>query len=170
MAATYSQLPCIRVVVPSYNQGRFLVDAVDSIFRQQYPRLEVVVMDGGSSDDSVAIIHSYAHRLKYWQSQKDGGQSAAINAGMHHCTGELVAWLNSDDVYWGNALWSVAQAYATYPGYGLYVGNGLRYNQQSGTYTPFCPRHVALDRAALVHGTDYLLQPSTFFLREAWEK
>src|SRR5579859_7922275 len=93
-------LPRISIVVPSYNQARFLPEALDSIFRQGYPHLEVVVMDGGSDDGSVKVIESYAPRLKYWQSRPDGGQSAAINAGMGHCTGDLVAWLNSDDFYW----------------------------------------------------------------------
>ncbi len=169
MAARPCRLPRISVVVPSYNQGHFLNDALGSIFRQEYPDLEVVVIDGGSTDNSVAVIKSYASWLKYWQSEKDGGQSAAINAGMRHCTGDLVAWLNSDDVYWQDALWHVGRAFAEFPGYGLYVGNGLRLDQNTGAYTPFCSRHVAFDRAALLHGTDYLLQPSTFFLREAWE-
>ena len=110
MAATVSNLPRISVVVPSFNQGHFLPEALESIFRQDYPNLEVVVMDGGSTDDSVAVIQSYAHRIHYWQSQKDEGQSAAINEGMRHCSGDLVAWLNSDDLYWGNALWSIANA------------------------------------------------------------
>ena len=170
MKARIPQLPRISVVVPSFNQARFLPHALESIFRQGYPDLEVVVMDGGSSDASVSIIRSFASRLKFWQSQKDGGQSAAINAGMRHCSGRLVAWLNSDDWYCENALWSVGQAYAEYPEHGLYVGNGLRYDQIKDSYTPFCSRHVAFNRAALLHGTDYLLQPSVFFLREAWEK
>src|ERR1022692_3473524 len=168
--ANESDLPRISVVVPSYNQGHFLPEALDSIFRQEYPDLEVVVMDGGSTDDSLAVIQSNAHRLYYWQSEKDGGQSAAINAGVRHCTGDLVAWLNSDDLYWGNALWSIAHAYRAHPHHGLYIGNGLRYDQKTATYTPFCSRHVALDREALLHGTDYLLQPSVFFLRAAWNE
>src|SRR5205823_6972108 len=81
-----SPLPRISVVVPSYNQGRFLRHCLDSIFSQGYPNLEVVVMDGGSTDDSVAILQEMAPLLAYWQSQPDGGQSAAINAGMRHCT------------------------------------------------------------------------------------
>jgi glycosyltransferase involved in cell wall biosynthesis len=169
MAEPATPLPRISVVVPSYNQGNFLREALDSIFRQEYPHLEVVVMDGGSTDDSVAIIRSNADRLKHWQSQQDGGQSEAINAGMRHCSGDLVAWLNSDDYYCGHALWNVGRAYAAYPRQGLYIGNGLRYDQRTGRYTPFLPRHVALKRSALRDGPDYLLQPSTFFLREAWE-
>src|SRR4051794_15840558 len=163
-------LPLISVVVPSYNQAQFLPEALESIFRQRYPCLEVVVMDGGSSDGSVAIIESYADRLAYWQSQRDGGQSAAINAGMRRCTGDLVAWLNSDDFYWGDCLWNVARAYTAHPGRGLYIGNGLRYDQRAARYTPFIERPIAFNRDALPYGPDYILQPSTFFLRRAWEE
>src|SRR5262245_37737534 len=99
MARIGSTLPSLSVVVPSCNQGRCRRACLESIFTQRYPRLEVVVMDGGSTDDSVAIIRSFESRLKFWQSRRDGGQSAAINEGMRHCTGELVAWLNSDDYY-----------------------------------------------------------------------
>src|SRR5262245_35160607 len=154
-------LPRISIVVPSYNQGRFLREALDSIFRQRYPNLEVVVMDGGSRDDSVAILRSYGDRLKYWQSQPDGGQSQAINAGMGHTTGELVGWLNSDDYYWGDSLWTLARAHVRHPGHGLYIGNGLRFDQETGRYSPFNDRHVALDREALLYGPDYILQPAT---------
>jgi glycosyltransferase involved in cell wall biosynthesis len=164
-----ARLPRISIVVPSYNHGHFLRDALDSIFRQDYPELEVVVMDGGSTDGSVGVIESYAPRLKYWQSRPDGGQSAAINAGVRHCTGDLVAWLNSDDYYWGDALWTVGRAYAGHPGRGLYVGNGFRRDQRTGRLAPFCSRHVAFNREALLHGTDFVLQPATFLLREAWE-
>src|SRR5207253_10244668 len=101
----------------------------DSLFCQNYPSLEVVVMDGGSTDNSVDIIRAHAHRLKHWQSQKDGGQSAAINAGVQLCTGDLVAWLNSDDYYWRDCLWTVGRAFLQHPGYGLYIGNGFRHDQ-----------------------------------------
>jgi glycosyltransferase involved in cell wall biosynthesis len=166
---TGGPLPRISVVVPSFNQGHFLRDTLESILRQNYPDLEVVVMDGGSTDGSVDIIREYAPRLKHWQSGKDGGQSAAINAGIRHCSGQLVAWLNSDDFYWRDALWTVGRAFAAYPGRGLYIGNGLRYDQRTGRRLPFLLRHVCLNRTALREGPDYILQPSTFFLREAWE-
>ncbi len=170
MLKSNEAVPSISVVVPSYNQGRFLRDNLESIFRQEYPRLEVVVMDGGSTDESVAILQSFAPRLKYWQSCPDGGQAAAINEGMGHCTGEIVGWLNSDDFYWGDCLWTVGRACAASPGYGLYVGNGLRYSQEQDRYKPFNRRHVALNRIALEEGLDYLLQPAVFFSREAWEE
>ena len=170
MATPKPALPLLSVVVPSFNQEAFLREALDSIFRQNYPHLEVVVMDGGSTDGSVAVIKSYTDRLAYWQSRPDGGQSAAINAGVEHCSGDLVAWLNSDDFYWGDALWTVARAYQQHPGRGLYIGNGFRYDQGNNRYIPFISRHVAFNREALRHGPDYIIQPSTFFLRAAWRK
>lgn len=162
--------PTISVVVPSFNQGRFLGEALESLFRQDYPALEVVVMDGGSTDETLDVIRAYADRLTFWRSGPDGGQAAAINAGMQHCTGELVAWLNSDDFYLGDCLWTVARAHAEHPGRGLYIGNGLRHDERSGARTPFCRRHLALSRRALAEGLDYVLQPATFFLRRAWDE
>lgn len=166
--STAAPLPLISIVVPSFNQGRFLEQALASIFRQNYPRLEVVVMDGGSTDESVRIIESHAARLSYWQSQPDGGQAAAINAGMQRCQGDLVAWLNSDDWYCDGALWTLARAFTKHPGGGLYVGNGFRYNQVAHRFDPFCRRHIAFNREALIEGVDYILQPSTFLARAAW--
>jgi glycosyltransferase involved in cell wall biosynthesis len=162
-------LPRISVVVPSYNQALFLPECLESIFRQDYPHLEVVVMDGGSTDGSVDIIRSFAPRLKHWQSQRDGGQSAAINAGMQHTTGDLVAWLNSDDFYWQDALWVMARAWMQHPGRGLYIANGFRYEQATDTRYPFLHRHIALNRRGLLEGSDYILQPATFFWREAFQ-
>src|SRR5262245_31144471 len=157
---TTDELPLISVVVPSFNQGPYLREALDSIFRQAYPRVEVVVMDGGSTDGTVNILREFAPRLTYWQSQPDGGQSAAINAGVLRCRGTLVAWLSSDDFYWGDCLWTVGRAYAAHPGRGLYVGNGFRLDQATARRTPFCTRHVVLNREALTFGPDYLLQPA----------
>ena len=77
-----SEWPQISVVVPSYNQGRFLGQALASILGQRYPRLQLIVMDGGSSDESVDIIKAHAAQIDYWESKSDGGQAAAINAGM----------------------------------------------------------------------------------------
>ena len=162
-------LPAISVVVPSLNQGRYLDDALRSIFRQNYPRLQVVLMDGGSTDNTAEIIRAYDSRLTYWQSQPDGGQGAAINEGVRHCSGDLVGWLNSDDYYLRDSLWTLARAHAASPKRGLYIGNGFRRRQEDGTLTPFSRRHVALNRDALVNGLDYVLQPSTFFSTDAWE-
>src|SRR4051812_16357847 len=99
-----STLPLISIVVPSFKQGRYLEEALQSILDQNYPRLELLVMDGGSTDGSIDIIRRYERRLSYWRSGPDEGQAAAINEGVTRSSGQLVAWLNSDDYYWGRAL------------------------------------------------------------------
>ncbi|QDU60976.1 Hyaluronan synthase [Planctomycetes bacterium Pan216] len=162
-------LPKIGLVVPSYNQGRFLEEALSSIFDQNYPNLEVAVIDGGSTDNSVEIIRRYESKLVYWRSEPDGGQSAAINEGMNHCQGEVVGWLNSDDFYHNDSLWTLARAFRAHPDRGLYIGNGMRYTDATETYAPFARHHMALNRHALLYGLDYILQPATFFSRRAWD-
>lgn len=170
MAVSDTSPPQISVVIPSLNQGRYLGHALESIFRQGYPALEVVVMDGGSTDDSLSVIHSYEKRIAFWKSCADGGQASAINEGVRRSRGQIVAWLNSDDFYVGESLWTVAAAYSEKPAYGLYIGNGLRYCEREDRYTAFCRRHIALNRRALAEGIDYVLQPATFFLRSAWDE
>lgn len=162
--------PSIDVVVPSFNQGRFLREALESILAQGYPRIAVYVVDGGSTDGTEDIPRDLTDRLQYWRMRSDSGPSAAIQEGAARGSGDLVAWLDSDDFYLPGALWRVARAFTRHPGRGLYIGNGLRYSQALGTSTPFCRRHLALQRRALAEGLDYILQPSTFFAREAWEK
>jgi glycosyltransferase involved in cell wall biosynthesis len=103
--------PRISVVIPSYNQGEFIEEAIRSVILQGYPNLELIVMDGGSSDQSVEIIRKYESWIAYWVSEKDDGQSAAINAGWDRATGEIVAWLNADDLYCENALLNAARRF-----------------------------------------------------------
>jgi glycosyltransferase involved in cell wall biosynthesis len=161
-------LPKITVVVPSYNQGHFLGEALASIVDQNYPGLELIVMDGGSTDGSVEVIRRYEPFISYWQSRPDGGQSAAINEGMKRATGDIVAWLNSDDMLCPGSLAVVGGAASRHPGFGLYIGNGFRLDQATQTQRPFYPGAVALNRQALRNGVNYILQPSVFFSRVAW--
>lgn len=102
-------LPKITVVTPSYNQGQFLEQTIKSVLEQNYSNLEYIIMDGGSTDNSVEIIKRYEQHLTYWQSQPDGGQSAAINAGFKMATGEILCWLNSDDQFCPNTLQAIGQ-------------------------------------------------------------
>ncbi|HEX8168848.1 MAG TPA: glycosyltransferase family 2 protein [Beijerinckiaceae bacterium] len=163
-------LPRISVVVPSLNQAAFLGEALDSVLSQGYPDLELIVMDGGSTDGSLEIIRAYEPRLAFWHSGPDGGQSAAINRGVERSTGDIVCWLNSDDLFCAGALMHVGRAAAEHPGFGLYVGNGFRLDHATGERTPYCRRPLAMSRRALREGGAYIHQPSTFFSRAAWNR
>ena len=103
--------PRISIVTPSYNQGKYLEETLRSVLLQGYPNLEYIVIDGGSADESVTIIRKYSPWLTYWVSERDQGQSDAINKGWSRCTGELIAWMNSDDYYLPNALHTAARAF-----------------------------------------------------------
>jgi len=163
-------VPRISVVVPSLNQAPFLAEAIDSVLSQGYPDLELIVMDGGSTDGSLDIIRSYEARLSFWRSAPDGGQSAAINRGVKEATGTIVCWLNSDDLLCENSLPLVGRAAAEHPDVGMYIGNGFRLDQGTRRLTPYCPRPLAFSRRALREGGAYIHQPSTFFTRAAWDR
>jgi glycosyltransferase involved in cell wall biosynthesis len=105
--------PRISIVTPSYNQGAFLEETIRSVLLQGYPDLEYIVIDGGSTDESVEIIRKYERWLTYWISEPDQGQSDAINKGWRRCTGDMIAWLNSDDYYAPNALEHVAGVFVS---------------------------------------------------------
>lgn len=102
-----SPWPKISVVVPSYNQADFIEETLLSIINQNYPDLELIVIDGGSSDGSVEIIKKYENIISYWVSEKDRGQSHAINKGFEKAKGEWIAWMNSDDCYLVNSFWKI---------------------------------------------------------------
>lgn len=124
---TEKKLPVISIVVPSYNQGQYIGETLDSLVSQNYPSLEIIVMDGGSTDNSVQVIRSFEKHLKYWVSEKDNGQSDAINKGFRFVTGDLFNWLNSDDQLEKNALHSISDLYLSKPDYKMYCGRTIFY-------------------------------------------
>ncbi len=103
--------PKISIVTPSFNQGKYIEQTILSVLDQQYPNLEYIIIDGGSTDETLSIIKKYESRITYWVSEKDNGQSHAINKGLSKCTGEIFNWLNSDDWYEPGCLYSVANSF-----------------------------------------------------------
>ncbi len=117
-----TQLPKITIVTPSYNQGRFLRETIESVLNQDYPNLEYFIIDGGSTDNSVDIIREYEDRIDWWVSEKDEGQADALYKGFQRATGQLIGWLNSDDVYFPGGLEKIGRAYVAHPNASIYAG------------------------------------------------
>lgn len=126
--------PKISIVTPSYNQGDFIEETIRSVLLQGYPNIEYIIIDGGSTDRSAEIIKKYARWLTYWVSEKDRGQAHAINKGFEKATGEIIAWLNSDDIYFENLFEQVATRYAQSTKNRFWLVAGVEYlDQESGS-------------------------------------
>ena len=125
------KLPKISIVIPSYNQGRFIEETLQSIWSQDYPHVEVIVMDGGSADETVGILQKYTSRIRYWESCADGGQGAAVNKGILRASGDVIGWINSDDIYLPGAFRRVAKAFVKEPGVGVVHGDRFLYSEDS---------------------------------------
>ena len=164
-------LPRITVVTPSLNQGRFLRQCLESVVSQGYGNLELLVIDAGSTDESLAVIREFEGAISYWVSEPDRGQSDAINKGFARATGDIVAWLNADDFYYPGAFERVAEAYAEDPRAPFYFGDGLRVDKAGTAISNFFPPgSLRFDRQALLMGLNYILQPSTFINRRCLEQ
>jgi len=122
---TLNYLPKISIVVPSYNQDVYLEKCLNSIICQNYPNLELIVIDGGSTDKSVEIIKKHAQYIHYWISEKDNGQANAINKGFKLASGDLFGWLNSDDCYNFGVFYYLVYAYNKYPKSNFFYGDAL---------------------------------------------
>jgi Glycosyl transferase family 2 len=159
--------PRISIVTPSLNQGQFLETCITSVLRQEYPNLEYLIIDGGSTDGSARIIEKHRAQLAYWVSEPDLGQSDAINKGLRRATGEVVAWLNADDFYLPEALNRVADVYQGQPEASFYFGDGLRVDETGKPLGGFFPDgRVVFHPAALIYGLNYILQPAAFINRK----
>lgn len=158
--------PVVSIVTPSYNQARFLEATILSVLSQDYPHIEYIIMDGQSDDESPDIIRKYADLLAYWTSQPDQGQTDAIMKGFARATGDIVTWLNSDDVYLSSQVISrVVAQFQRYQQADAVAGGGMVLSE-SGKWVQ--QKLVPYDRAHYrqLRYRNWLVQPATFFRRE----
>ncbi len=161
--------PKITIVTPSYNQGAFLEETIRSILLQNYPNLEYIIIDGGSTDNSVEIIKKYAPWITFWVSEKDNGQSDAINKGLNKASGDILNWINSDDYLLPKALYHVG-SFDWQPNTGALAGIGQKVDTHKEIiYTP--PYYEPITAKELTNWTEgrNFMQPSCFFSRQAWD-
>ena len=155
-------LPKISIVTPSYNQGQFLEETIQSVLEQKYPNLEYIVIDGNSSDNSVGIIKRYEKHLTRWISEPDGGQTEAINKGLRMITGDIWAYLCSDDTYASGAFMECVRAFEQNPDAAVVYG-GCNFIDTQGRVTRF-KRPGPFNRRKLLKD-NYIFQPSVFLRR-----
>jgi len=158
------QLPRISIVTPSFNQGKYLEETIKSIIDQNYPNLEYIVMDGGSTDNSLDILKKYQNYLTYWESHPDNGQADAIHRGFTHATGDILCYINSDDYFLPDALWEVARTYINNPslkwmaGEGIFVNEARKYIKKR-KYLPICYE-------TMLYFENCIFQPASFWRRD----
>lgn len=160
--------PAFSIVVPTRNHARWIGHAIDSILRQQLPgspAVEILVYDALSSDDTPSILAGYGHRIRVHR-RGDNGQADAINEGLHAASGDIVAWLNSDDAYLPGAFNQVASAFAADPGLAFVYGDALEVDATGRILTPNLFTEDC-DRDRFFHSHDYICQPTFFARREA---
>jgi glycosyltransferase involved in cell wall biosynthesis len=162
--------PRISVITPSYNQGEFLEQTIRSVLLQGYPNLEYIIIDGGSSDDSVKIIEKYAAYLTYWTSEPDRGQSHAINKGFKRSTGQIMCWLNSDDYYLPNTLMTVAESLASGTGNYAIVGHCVQVFANDQPSITHEGKYENLQRLLQFWKGYHMHQPAIFWRREVFDK
>ena len=159
--------PKITIVTPSLNQGKYIEETIKSVLQQNYPNLEYIIMDGGSTDESLKIIENYSGELYHWESNSDRGQAHAINKGFKMATGDIVSWLNSDDKLYKGALCSVAKYFNDYPTKHLVHGSGLFFND-NGRYWYPNKNYKDIEARYITHFA-FDLQPSVFFRRQVFD-
>lgn len=157
----------VSIVTPSYNQAKYLEQTIQSVLQQDYPRIEYIVMDGASSDGSVEIIKKYAGQLTYWESQQDMGQADAINKGFARATGDIVAWLNSDDYYLPGIISKAVQVFEENPDVVLIYGNMLAVDENGATFNTLTYRPLTFEDLLCFH---IIGQPAVFMRRSALQK
>jgi GT2 family glycosyltransferase len=159
--------PRISIVTPSFNQAHLIERTIRSVLDQGYPDLEYIVQDGASRDGTADVLARYSDRLRHWESTPDGGQTDAINRGFRHASGEIMAYLNSDDLLLPGSLCAVAQYFAAHPHVDAVYGHRILIDEADREIGRWVlPRHDD----AVLSWADYVPQETLFWRRRAWER
>ena len=162
-----TNFPKISIVTPSFQQGAYIEKTLQSVLSQAYPNLEYFVQDGGSQDNTTDILKRYQDKLSGWKSERDNGQSHAINLGFAQTTGEIMAWLNSDDLLLPGTLAYIADYFNTHPDVDVIYGNRLMIDEQGMEIGRWIlPGHDG----KVLSWVDYIPQETLFWRRRIWEK
>jgi glycosyltransferase involved in cell wall biosynthesis len=159
--------PSVTVVVPSYNQGQYIGATLQSIIDQKHPSLELLVIDGGSTDNSVEEIKKFSSHIKYWVSEPDGGQTAAINKGFTKSTNEIMAWINSDDLVTPDAFNHIMSYFAENPNVDVLYGNRILID---GVGLEIGRWIIPYHSDAILKWADFVPQETLYWRRSAWNK
>ena len=160
-----SDPPLVSIVTPSLNQARFIEETIESVLSQDYPHLEYIVVDGGSTDGTHEVLRRYGGRLQ-WISEADSGQAQAINKGFGLARGGILAWLNSDDTYLPGAVSAAVEHLTAHPTCAMVYGEGYLIDERGAAIRRF-PATEPFDLWKLVYVIDFILQQTTFFRRTA---
>jgi glycosyltransferase involved in cell wall biosynthesis len=161
-----SELPLVSVITPSYNQGAFIRETIDSVLHQSYPNIEYIVMDGGSADETVQILEGYGDRI-IWVSEKDDGQADAVNKGLRLAKGEIIGWLNSDDTYTSDAVRKAVDFLTAHPKTHMVYGEGHYINKEGKITGRYDTEKFSEDRLA---ETCIICQPTAFIRKSTMEQ
>jgi len=157
----------VSIITPSFSQAKYLEQTIRSVLSQDHPRIEYIVMDGASTDGSVDTIEKYADKLTYWESQKDNGQADAINKGFARASGDIIAWLNSDDFYLPGTVSAAVKIFDENPDVVLVYGNMLAVDENGVTFNTLTYKQLTLEDLLCFQ---IIGQPAVFMRRSALQK